>query len=207
MLNKKTFFSCLLSLLLLTAVSAPALADEYYLADGSRGLEEIAAATGVESELLAAINDIDAAEKPQGLLLLPEQPQLVITVQAGVPVKWTIHVDEKKLTGCNNAIVIPAYGLRVELQTGDNLVAFAPEEPGTVAFSCWMGMIRSTITVVESLAAEAAATPTPEVQGPMPSPAPASRSSASAAWAAMRRRPSCAVAWARSTCLTTTASA
>ena len=95
-----------------------------------------------------------------------------ITVQAGVPVEWTLRVPEGKLTGCNNAIVIPAYGLRVELQTGDNLVAFTPEEPGTVAFSCWMGMIRSTITVVESLAAEAAATPTPEVQGAMPSPAP-----------------------------------
>ena len=49
-----------------------------------------------------------------------------ITVQAGVPVEWTLRVPEGRLNGCNNEIVIPAYGLRVELQPGDNLVAFTP---------------------------------------------------------------------------------
>ena len=132
MLNKKTFFSCLLSLLLLTAVSAPALADEYYLADGSRGLEEIAAATGVESELLAAINDIDAAEKPQGLLLLPEQPQLVITVQAGDTV-YSLATSR----GLDIELLAAANGLNRDylIYPGQELVYPLPEEQAVLSSS------------------------------------------------------------------------
>lgn len=96
-----------------------------------------------------------------------------ITVQAGIPVEWTLTVPEGKLNGCNSEIVIPAYHLRVKLSVGDNLISFTPESAGTIPYSCWMGMIRSTITVVEDLS-EAAASPasaTPEVLGPFPSPA------------------------------------
>ena len=70
-----------------------------------------------------------------------------ITVQAGIPVEWTIHADAEKLNGCNNEIVIPAYGLSVALEAGDNLVTFTPEKAGTVPYSCWMGMIHATIEV------------------------------------------------------------
>lgn len=75
----------------------------------------------------------------------------VITVQAGVPVKWTIVADEGKLNGCNNEIVIPAYDLTVPLVAGDNLVEFTPTETGVFPYTCWMGMIRSSIYVVDSL--------------------------------------------------------
>ena len=74
-----------------------------------------------------------------------------ITVQTGVPVEWTIHAEEGKLTGCNNEIVIPAYGLTVPLQPGDNLVEFTPTQTGVIPYTCWMGMIRSSIYVVDSL--------------------------------------------------------
>jgi sulfite exporter TauE/SafE/copper chaperone CopZ len=71
-----------------------------------------------------------------------------ISVQQGVPVKWTINAPSGSLNGCNNAIVIPEYDVEIDLKTGDNLIEFTPERSGTFAFSCWMGMIRSTITVV-----------------------------------------------------------
>ena len=70
-----------------------------------------------------------------------------IRVQKGIPVKWTLNAPSGSLNGCNNAIYIPEYGLQVELKTGENLIEFTPGKSGTFAFSCWMGMIRSSITV------------------------------------------------------------
>ena len=72
-----------------------------------------------------------------------------LTVKAGVPVVWTLHAEPDKLTGCNNELVIPALKLRAPLSAGDNVIEFTPEEPGAIAFTCWMGMLRSSITVVE----------------------------------------------------------
>ena len=72
-----------------------------------------------------------------------------ITVKAGVPVRWIIHADADKITGCNNEMVIPALNLRVPLQEGDNLVEFTAQEPGVIPYTCWMGMLRGSITVEE----------------------------------------------------------
>ncbi len=73
-----------------------------------------------------------------------------ITVQAGIPVEWTIEIAEKDINGCNYAFVIPAYDVQVELQPGKNVVNFTPTQAGTVPYSCWMGMIRSAIKVEEA---------------------------------------------------------
>jgi sulfite exporter TauE/SafE/copper chaperone CopZ len=74
-----------------------------------------------------------------------------IIVQQGIPVKWNLRADSKSLNGCNNAIVIPAYNIQKNLVPGDNIIEFLPTESGVVNFSCWMGMIRSTITVTEEV--------------------------------------------------------
>jgi plastocyanin domain-containing protein len=74
-----------------------------------------------------------------------------IVVQKGIPVKWTIQAEDSNINGCNNSIIIPKYDLQYDLMAGDNMIEFTPEESGTVPFSCWMGMIRSKITVVEDL--------------------------------------------------------
>lgn len=73
-----------------------------------------------------------------------------IKVQQGIPVKWTLNVPSGSLNGCNNAIVIPEYDLQIDLKTGDNLIEFTPDRSGTFVFSCWMGMVRSSITVVNA---------------------------------------------------------
>ncbi|GHV52039.1 hypothetical protein AGMMS49579_08680 [Spirochaetia bacterium] len=75
-----------------------------------------------------------------------------ITVQVGIPVKWTIQVAQGNLTGCNNAMIIRQFNIEQRLKVGDTVIEFTPEKTGTIPYSCWMGMIRSSITVVDSLA-------------------------------------------------------
>jgi len=71
-----------------------------------------------------------------------------ITVKVGVPVKWIIRADASDINGCNNQILVPKYNIQKKLVAGDNIIEFTPTESGTVPFSCWMGMIKSKITIV-----------------------------------------------------------
>lgn len=70
-----------------------------------------------------------------------------ITVKSGIPVEFAINVDKENLTYCNNGIVIPQYGIEQSLVEGENIIRFTPTEKGQVNYSCWMGMLRNTITV------------------------------------------------------------
>ncbi|MEG2330062.1 sulfite exporter TauE/SafE family protein, partial [Anaerorhabdus sp.] len=72
-----------------------------------------------------------------------------ITVKENIPVKFNLLVKEGVLNGCNNEVVIPEYGIRIKLQEGDNWVEFTPTEAGIFPYSCWMNMIRSSITVTK----------------------------------------------------------
>lgn len=83
-----------------------------------------------------------------------------ITVQAGIPVKWIITAENGTINGCNNRIFIPEYGIEKKFQVGENIIEFTPEKAGTYRYSCWMGMIRSTITVLE----EGQTAPPPEAE-------------------------------------------
>lgn len=96
-----------------------------------------------------------------------------ITVQAGVPVKWVINAPEGSINGCNYAFNIPEYGIEgFALEPGENVIEFTPTKAGKFLYSCWMGMMRATITVVEgeAPAAEAAEAPaaleTPAAEAP-----------------------------------------
>ncbi len=73
-----------------------------------------------------------------------------ITVQANTPVKWTITAPDGSINGCNYKVLIPEYNISYEFQPGENMIEFTPTKTGKVAYSCWMGMIRSSITVVDS---------------------------------------------------------
>lgn len=74
-----------------------------------------------------------------------------IVVQTGIPVKWTITAKDGDLSSCNNKMVIRSYGVEKQLSAGENVVEFTPTKSGTVVYSCWMGMVGSTITVVDDL--------------------------------------------------------
>jgi hypothetical protein len=80
---------------------------------------------------------------------LPRRGYPSITVTAGTPVRWNLHAEQGRINGCNNAIVIPEYNIEKRLQVGDNIIEFTPARAGTFRYSCWMGMIRGTITVLE----------------------------------------------------------
>lgn len=72
-----------------------------------------------------------------------------ITVQEGTPVKWMIDAPQGSINGCNNRMIIPEYNIEYEFKTGENIIEFTPIKTGKISYSCWMGMIRSDITVVE----------------------------------------------------------
>jgi uncharacterized protein len=74
-----------------------------------------------------------------------------ITVQKGVPVKWTIKADASTINGCNSTVTIPKYNISKTLQPGDNEIDFTPQETGNITYTCSMGMISSTISVVSDI--------------------------------------------------------
>jgi len=74
-----------------------------------------------------------------------------ITVQKGIPVKWVIKAGKKDINGCNNEIYIPKFNISQKLEEGENIIEFTPEISGTFEYTCWMGMIRSQIVVVDDI--------------------------------------------------------
>ena len=69
-------------------------------------------------------------------------------VQKGIPVKWTIKADASSINGCNGTVTIPKYGISQKLVPGDNVIEFTPDAEGSLPYTCWMGMISSSIKVV-----------------------------------------------------------
>lgn len=69
-------------------------------------------------------------------------------LKVGVPVKWKVNV--KQLTGCNEELVMNAYGIDKHLQTGLNIIEFTPAKVGTISFTCGMGMLRGSFIVTEN---------------------------------------------------------
>lgn len=76
-------------------------------------------------------------------------PDLV--VQKGIPVRWNLKAEASVLNSCNNALVIPEYGIEKKLESGDNIIEFTPDKNGAIPYSCWMGMINAQINVVDDI--------------------------------------------------------
>ncbi|MBR0425896.1 MAG: sulfite exporter TauE/SafE family protein [Clostridia bacterium] len=72
-----------------------------------------------------------------------------ITVKKGVPVRWVIHAEARKLTACNSEIVIPALEMRIPLKEGETVIEFTATDAGVIPYTCWMGMLHGSITVTE----------------------------------------------------------
>lgn len=72
----------------------------------------------------------------------------VFYVQKGVPVKWVINGES--LNYCNNSIVVNSLNIQPKLKSGENIIEFTPTDKD-INFSCWMGMIRGVIKVVDDL--------------------------------------------------------
>lgn len=74
-----------------------------------------------------------------------------IVVQKGIPVKFIIRADQSNINSCNSTIIIPEYNIQADLKAGDNIIEFTPTKTGTIGYSCWMGMINSSIIVVDDI--------------------------------------------------------
>jgi plastocyanin domain-containing protein len=46
-------------------------------------------------------------------------------------------------------MIIREYGIEHRFTPGENVIEFTPQRTGRFPYSCWMGMIRSSITVIE----------------------------------------------------------
>ena len=65
----------------------------------------------------------------------------VIRVPKGTKIRWT--VKGVAVSGCTNAIIIPALKVRFPVAQGKNaVVEFDPGNRKELPFSCWMGMVR-----------------------------------------------------------------
>jgi sulfite exporter TauE/SafE/copper chaperone CopZ len=71
-----------------------------------------------------------------------------ITVQQSIPVRWTINAPPGTINGCNYAVIFHEYDIEYVFKHGENVIEFTPKKAGRFRYSCWMGMIRSTITVL-----------------------------------------------------------
>lgn len=63
----------------------------------------------------------------------------VLNVKVGIPVRWVINVQQ--MSGCNSQILMPDYNIVKNLQLGENVVEFTPNQAGEIKFSCAMRMI------------------------------------------------------------------
>jgi len=70
-------------------------------------------------------------------------------LKAGVPVKWIINGAE--INSCNNAIQVPALGLKFDIIKGEQVIEFTPANEGVISWSCWMGMIPGVFIVKDDI--------------------------------------------------------
>lgn len=72
-------------------------------------------------------------------------PAVLPTLRVGIPTRLIIRSEESYT--CASSFVIPEFGIRKQLQPGENKIEFTPKKTGALPFSCSMGMFRGTIQV------------------------------------------------------------
>ncbi len=125
------------------AMSSINMTPDFSQITGSQNQTNVSASDGVVATLKDGYQEVVINVTPRGY-----EP---IIVQKGIPVKWTLRVTAENLTGCNGGIISDDFGIDKTLGVGDNLVEFLPSESGKFRYTCWMGMIKSKIFVVDDL--------------------------------------------------------
>ena len=70
-----------------------------------------------------------------------------VQIAAGIPTHWTVESASSR--SCAAFLVVPDLGIEVRLQKGDNVIELPAMNPGTLAYTCSMGMYGGTITIVD----------------------------------------------------------
>ncbi len=118
------------------------------IAMASRGLSLL----GINTGSVSSVNQVIAQDNGDEQVIytdLESRRYPDIVVEKGKKVKWVINASRENLNGCNNEIIIKEYGIRQQLGIGENVIEFTPTESGVFGYSCWMGMIRASITVID----------------------------------------------------------
>ena len=69
-----------------------------------------------------------------------------VRLARGVPARLVF--DRQESSRCSEELLIPAFGIEQMLPTGrETVIEFTPQESGTFAFTCGMGMLRGEIVV------------------------------------------------------------
>jgi sulfite exporter TauE/SafE/copper chaperone CopZ len=97
--------------------------------------------TGAATGQTAGYQDLRTYQEVDGY-----QPANVEIV-AGIPTHWTI--ESASTRSCAASLVVPELGIQVRLQKGDNVIELPAMNPGTLAYTCSMGMYGGTITIVD----------------------------------------------------------
>ena len=97
--------------------------------------------SGAGSGETAGYQDLRTYQEVDGYL----PANAVIT--AGIPTRWTIESASSR--SCAAFLVVPDLGIEVTLQKGDNVIELPAMNPGTLAYTCSMGMYGGTITIVD----------------------------------------------------------
>jgi len=93
-----------------------------------------------------AVKIVNGAQVVSSVLAGGRYP--AITVREGMPVRWIINAPAGSINGCNYKMIIPEYNIEYTFKPGENVIEFTPKKAGKFIYCCWMGMIRSIITVV-----------------------------------------------------------
>ena len=70
-----------------------------------------------------------------------------VSIYAGTPTRWTI--ESSTTSTCAAFLVVPDLGLQVRLHEGANTIDLPAMQPGTLAYSCSMGMYGGRITILD----------------------------------------------------------
>lgn len=119
------------------AAATIALVNWYFLVAGQKTVAAMATlpgtASGVAVPELTII--VDGGYSPN-------------TVRAKKGERLRLVFDRKNDSSCSEEVVIPAFGVKKFLPTGERTtIDVTPTESGRIPFSCGMGMLRGTIIV------------------------------------------------------------
>lgn len=144
---RKNIFSGVAMVLLVTALAFASVGCNTASTSGTSSAGAQTSAKNVEGAVASVSGGVQTVKTKFG-----PNAYVPITVQKGVPVRWVIQMDAQDLNNCNNAIQAPQLGIEQQLGAGETIIEFTPAKTGTFAYTCWMSMIKSKITVVDNLA-------------------------------------------------------
>lgn len=117
-------------LVIVGALGAIALVNWYFFVAGRAPATAAAGSAGAAGEVVITV---DGGYSPS-----------TVRAQVGVPVRLVF--DRRDDSSCSEEIVIPDFGVRRFLPSGERtVVEITPSAAGTYSFTCGMSMLRGTI--------------------------------------------------------------